>query len=187
MKEVSEGLMTLFFYGVIMEEVKIFDNFLKEDECQFLKEMIIWNDSFPWFMHKQIGTKNEPEHLWSWYGTHCFYDHRQPQSSHWDSLNGILLGAIEKRIEVKALLRIKANFFGNTETLREHEPHVDYKFPNISGIYCLNTCNGYSRLEDGTKIDSVENRFYIFNGGKLHNSTSTTNVQGRFNINVNFL
>ena len=42
-------------------------------------------------------------------------------------------------------------------------------------------------MEDGTKIDSVENRLLIFDGIRFHNSSSTTNAKGRYNINFNFL
>ena len=50
----------------------------------------------------------------------------------------------------------------------------------------MNTCDGYTKLKDGTKIDSVANRVLLFDPSKEHCSTTTTNVPARFNININY-
>jgi len=71
--------------------------------------------------------------------------------------------------------------------LREHGQHVDYDFPSHAAIYSLNTCNGFTRLQDGTKVDSIANRLLIFDGSEVHNSSTTTDQKGRYNINFNYL
>ena len=86
-----------------------------------------------------------------------------------------------------SLLRIKGNFYPHTETLKEHAGHRDYLYSNTGALYSLNTCDGYTKLCDGTKIPSVANRILIFDSSIIHNSTTTTNAAGRFNINFNFL
>ena len=93
----------------------------------------------------------------------------------------------QKYGSVKSLLRIKLNFYPHTETLKEHGQHVDYDFSCYGAIFSLNTCDGFTRLNDGTKIDSVENRILFFDPSLKHNSTTTTNSSGRWNINFNFL
>ena len=55
-----------------------------------------------------------------------------------------------------------------------------------TAIYYLNTNNGYTEFEDGTKIESIANRFFLFDGAIKHASTTTTNALARFNINFNF-
>ena len=40
--------------------------------------------------------------------------------------------------------------------------------------------------QDGTKIESIENRLLIFDASRMHNSTTTTSFEGRYNINVNY-
>ena len=87
----------------------------------------------------------------------------------------------------RSLLRIKGNFYPHTETLREHAPHTDYKFSHTGALYSLNTCDGFTKLYDGTKVDSVANRILIFDASTSHNSSTTTTSAGRFNINFNFL
>ena len=68
----------------------------------------------------------------------------------------------------------------------EHGQHRDYPIPHKGAIIYLNTCDGFTRLEDGTKVESVQNRILLFDASTLHNSTNTTNAKGRFNININY-
>ena len=84
------------------------------------------------------------------------------------------------------LIRSKINFYPYTNIVYEHGPHKDYDFFNYGAVLSLNTCNGFTRLEDGTKIDSVANRMLFFDASKLHNSSTTSDAPGRFNINLNF-
>tara|TARA_R100000030_G_scaffold24845_1_gene18018 strand:- start:438 stop:782 length:345 start_codon:yes stop_codon:yes gene_type:complete len=91
-----------------------------------------------------------------------------------------------KKIDVKKLLRIKANFYPHTETVKEHSSHVDYDFSHAGAVYSLNTCDGYTRIGEEI-VESIENRMVFFDASELHNSTTTSNAKGRFNINFNFL
>ena len=91
-----------------------------------------------------------------------------------------------KASKVNSLIRIKCNLYPWTNEVREHATHVDYRFPHNGPLFSLNTCDGYTKLEDGTKIESVENRMLLFNGGSEHCSTTTSNEKVRFNINFNF-
>ena len=54
-------------------------------------------------------------------------------------------------------------------------------------LFSLNTCDGYTGFEDGTQIDSVENRVVFFDATKQHHSTSCSNAPYRLNINVNYV
>ena len=85
------------------------------------------------------------------------------------------------------MLRIKANLYPNTEILHEHPMHTDYEFCHSGAILSLNTCDGYTKLKDGTKIDSVANRVLLHDPSIEHCGTSTTNVSARININVNYI
>ena len=64
--------------------------------------------------------------------------------------------------------------------------HIDYPFPHKGAILSLNTCNGYTKLEDGTKVDSVANRILLFDASTPHCSTTTSDTTARFNININY-
>ena len=117
------------------------------------------------------------------YLIHMVYFEHTPVSSLWENLTQ----AVELLPELKALIRIKVNFYPVTSTLTEHAVHTDNDFTHKGAVLSLTTCDGYTKLEDGTKIDSVENRLVIFDAGKPHNSTSTTTPIGRYNINFNYI
>jgi len=89
--------------------------------------------------------------------------------------------------EIKSLLRVRANYYPNTSTLLEHPMHIDREYSHTAALLSLNTCDGYTKLEDGTKFDSVANRVIFFDASKKHCSTTTTNTKSRFNIIVNYL
>ena len=119
----------------------------------------------------------------SMYLIHMVYFKHTPVSPLWENLTQ----AVELLPELKSLIRIKVNFYPVTSTLTEHAVHTDDDFTHKGAVLSLTTCDGYTKLEDGTKIDSVENRLVIFDAGKPHNSTSTTTPIGRYNINFNYI
>ena len=115
------------------------------------------------------------------------YDEDVIQSRYYDHFAGIFLPKIKQVCEIKSLIRIKTNFYPRTTEMFEHGRHVDYEFENKGALLSLNTCDGFTRLEDGTKVESIENRILFFDPGQKHNSSTTTNERGRFNINFNYL
>ena len=64
--------------------------------------------------------------------------------------------------------------------------HVDYPYSHKAAIFYINTCDGYTKLEDGTKIDSVANRMLLFDASKPHTPSDCTNQSVRVNINFNY-
>ena len=91
-----------------------------------------------------------------------------------------------KKLGIKSLMRAKINLYVKTHKIEEHYPHVDFPFEHKGCLFSFNTCDGYIKLEDGTKIESVANRALLFEPNKPHSSTSTTNAKGRFNLNLNY-
>ena len=157
-------------------------NFLLPKTFNSIKEAII-NQNFPWFFKEELNTNQNKEDLNS-YLTHIFYLNNNINifmSSKFNVLDSFL-----KAIEVKALIRVVANFYFKTDKVVEHAMHIDYKFPHKGVLLSLNTCDGGTILEDRTKVNSVENTALFFDTSKPHASTSTTNAKGRFNILVNY-
>ena len=69
--------------------------------------------------------------------------------------------------------------------------HQDYiktkEWPNLKiALFYLNTNNGYTILEDGTKIESIENRLAIFDNTVIHTDCSQTDTEGRLVLNIAF-
>jgi len=166
------------------QKVEVVDNFLPLNEFYNIRSIIVSPD-FPWHYQGRVAVEDMTEgQPWNWYQTHMLYVDNHARSEHYNKIAEIFLPQFK---DLKALIRIKANFYPNTETLREHLPHTDYEFKHTAAIFSVNTCDGFTRMEDGTKIDSVENRIFFFDGSTLHNSSTATTSSARWNINFNFL
>jgi hypothetical protein len=167
-----------------MEQTQI-DNFLDEESFNKLKDLII-SPHFEWYFCNYVATEAEEQDLSSYFFTHVLYYNHAPISSHHQSIKP-LFDKIDDNEEIKSLLWVRANCYLNTSTLLEHSMHTDREYSHTAALLSLNTCDGYTKLEDGTKLDSVSNRVIFFNAGEEHCSTTTTNAKARFNIIVNYL
>ena len=168
-------------------ELKVIDNFLPEEIFQHLKEDIVFNPYFPLNMSSGVASKNDPDDNDNFYLTHDIYKDGEPVSDYYGMIQSVLVPITLNVFKPKSLLRARVNCYTHTPNIKEHVQHADYEFENISAILCLNTCDGFTRVGDHDIIESVENRFYMFDGSKLHNSSTTTNAKARYNINFNFL
>ena len=175
---------------------EIIDNYIPEDELKKIQDLLILNHQFPWFRSHTVAwtdtVKDDitPEHL-SYFG-HILYGNfnerdrnaNTSRSEYFEPLYNILMSSLQP---IKSLLRIKVNLYPFTETLWEHAPHFDWPFPHYLGVFMVNDCDGYTKLNDGTKIDSIANRLLITDGSILHSSTTTTNDKVRVTIGMNWL
>ena len=159
--------------------MKIIDNFLSERYITELESLIVNNSSFPWHISPITGFEEKNDV--SFYLTHLVYSDGKKTSSSFDIIKSLL-----NKINVKKLIRIKVNLYYPTQKIEEHTPHIDYKTKNKAFILSLNTCDGFTRIKN-KKVESIRNRGLIFDGAKLHNSSSCTNTKGRYNININYV
>ena len=162
----------------------IIDNFLPEEEFKSLQKAIMWRDHVKFNLNSVVAVNDERHSLDNWYGTSMIYVDDAPWSEHYDDIISIFGPRLE---DFASLIRIKINFYPHTKEIFEHKQHYDYNFSHQAAIFCLNTCDGYTRIGEDTIIESVENRFYTFDGSIPHNSTTTTNAKGRFNLNFNYM
>ncbi len=66
--------------------------------------------------------------------------------------------------------------------------HIDVMFPgSLTAIFYMNTNNGYTYFEDGTKVESVENRLVVFPSYFSHAGATCTDEQRRVVININYI
>ena len=62
-------------------------------------------------------------------------------------------------------------------------------FDNIestTSIFYVNTSNGYTHFEDGSRVNSVENRLVTFPTQTLHGGANCTDQDCRIVINFNY-
>jgi len=100
-----------------------------------------------------------------------------------------LLKPLIMRANMSSIARIKANCMMRTEELMVFEDgyHCDFPHTLTTGIYSINTTDGYTKFEDGTKVESVANRFCIFPCGTRHTGTTCTKTDRRLVINFNYV
>lgn len=157
----------------------IIDNFLSKDDFKFVTSQLT-GDEFPWFFQKDVNIGDDPNSQNSFF-THVFYKDRKVNSQYYEHFKFIL-----DIIDAKAVIRFKANCYPPTDKIIVHDPHTDHSFSHKGFLLYINDNDGFTILEDGTKIESVANRALFFDASKPHQSSTATNVKARFNININY-
>ena len=161
---------------------KIVDNFLPKNEFKIIQDLF-YSQNFPWYYNKGVAyTDISPDGI---YFTHLFYFFQKDDlnvSSHYNCILPII-----SRLDVKSILRIKGNLYSKTNTIFEHGAHIDYDFNHKGFLYYVNTNNGFTKLSNGIKVESVENRGLFFDPSLIHNSSTCSDSDSRININFNYL
>tara|TARA_B100001079_G_C16375811_1_gene499635 strand:+ start:583 stop:1089 length:507 start_codon:yes stop_codon:yes gene_type:complete len=161
------------------------DNFLSEEE---FKRLIDIYPKLPLNFNGYVADSNDPlNEEWNWYATHTLYKDGKKCSEYSQEVYDIFFPHFEEIGIDGNLSRMKLNCYPRTEVMREHKSHIDYDKSHQAAIFSLNTCDGFTRLPDGSKGDSISNRIIFFNASQYHNSSTTTNSYARYNINFNFL
>jgi hypothetical protein len=103
-----------------------------------------------------------------------------------DSFN--LLSPIIQKERMCSIARIKANCVIKTPEVIEFTQgfHTDFNSDLMTGIYYINSNDGYTLFEDGTKCESVANRFCRFPARTKHTGTTCTNTNRRLVLNFNY-
>ena len=164
--------------------MKIEDNFLDQEDFDKIQN-IMMGTTFSWFYNDGIVDENEVDRFQF---IHRFYKYDAPRSAYFEILNPMF-----KKINGISLLRIKANLLTKTPNIVEHAFHVDLDFMSkkkqkqwTTSIFYVNTNNGYTEFEDGTKVESVANRLVTFPSNIKHRGTSCTDEKIRILINFDY-
>jgi hypothetical protein len=165
------------------------DNFLGKKEFDELQKLLM-SSEMPWYYCPGIDYKDDENKFQFFY---IFYDPYYPFLL-FDKLEPIISTIIPT-----AIIRIKANLITRTPKIVENEYHHDIplyddknKKPTeklkqlTTAIFYVNTNNGYTKFEDGTKIESVANRMLFFSTDMDHTGTSCTDEKTRVIINFNY-
>ena len=90
------------------------------------------------------------------------------------------------KLRITSLFRIKANMNPRTQEIIKHGFHLDVPYNETTAIYYVNSNDGYTEFEDGTKVESVANRLVKFNSNIRHTGTTCTDSKIRCLINFNY-
>lgn len=161
-------------------------NVLNQKAFDILQQQLT-SDRFPWFYNDHVvdtkdmmtDTKYQVQFV------HWFHQNSTVITSH---ENWQMLFPIFEILQPYSFIRVKANNIPGNDSQVSHGFHIDTTVPlSWTAIYYVNTNNGYTEFEDGTKIDSVANSMIIFPSNKKHSGSTCTDKRSRINININFM
>ena len=179
--------------------IDIVDNYLPEK--QFFELFNAMKDfSFYWHLSNIIAKPTSPNLLskpngnTSWSDNignmqlcHLFYRMHEHNAYTFHLVTPIL-----EKIDPVAVIRIKANLSLSTKEVEIGGLHIDVEDEDTpdcvrTSILYMNTNDGYTLFEDGTKVESVMNRLVTFPHTTKHAGTTCTNAPFRMVINFNYI
>ena len=171
-------------------DLKIIDNFLTDNDFNLLVSNTVGRndgDQVQFRVVSNVENFGAIEENWSWYMINMLYSTDTPQNEICGKIYEMFVPKFKKLANFKTMIRIKINAYPYTNVVKEHKEHIDFNYEHIGAVFSLNTCDGYTKFNDGTKVESVANRIVFFDASKTHQSTTTSNAKLRYNINFNFI
>ena len=170
-------------------DIKIIDDFMPAKVFEEFQSII---REIPWQTSIVLDDELQCDPIYNFMLTHKFYDKYKPQSELFFKYIDPLL----THIKVRSLIRVRANLTMRTEKIIKHGFHIDYQaivdgeFQEtnncFSSILYLNTNDGYTEFENGTRVESIENRLVTFPISYKHTGTTCTDKPFRSVINFNY-
>ena len=171
-------------------DLKIIDNFLTDNDFNLLVNNTVGRNDGHQVQFRVVSNVENfgaIEENWSWYMINMLYSTDTPQNEICGKIYEMFVPKFKELANFKTMIRIKINAYPYTNVVKEHKEHIDFNYEHIGAVFSLNTCDGYTKFFDGTKVESVANRIVFFDASKYHQSTTTSNAKLRYNINFNFL
>ena len=169
-----------------MSEIKVIDDFLNEEDFEGLKQC--FHPEFSWVFSVVLdGDDLICDQKYNYQYVHSVYIKQEPVSRYFNNVIPFLT-----KLDARALVRCKVNSICREEEVVVHGFHTDInyldhptKFDGMkTAILYLNTNNGYTCFEEGTKVESVANRCVTFPAHYKHSGTTCTDVHRRLALNL---
>ena len=166
--------------------IVIKENFVPQDFFTKMQSLML-GEEFPWYLSRPISEDLDPDHLCNPLNNvqlcHTFWFIDKPVSPYYN----VCIKPFVKALGIRHLIRIKLNLNLRTENIIKHGFHVDNNYDDsLTSILYLNTNDGYTEFENGTKVESVENRLVTFDTPLKHTGTTCTNKKYRLTLNLNY-
>ena len=162
----------------VMKVITVVDNYLDVGSFKVISETLNGR-LFPWFFSEEKVVLKEVG-LFNYQFTHYFFKNFTINSTYFDILNPLI-----EKMDVKSLVRIKANLNPISHKLIEFESHKDQEYKCKAAIYYINDNNGYTMFGN-EKVESKQNRIVFFDTETEHSSTNSTDCKNRMVINFNY-
>jgi|TARA_B100001059_G_C17798887_1_gene564879 hypothetical protein len=174
------------------KHIEVIDDFLSNEEFTDLINIV--NDDFAWYRGYTIDENSDNEFTpikkytpkeKSKQFRHIFIHHEHGENSPYVSI----IYPILFKLKAKNVLKVKMNLTTNSNKAVIGGWHRDYDLDSNAKIAILyvNDNNGFTLLEDGTKIKSKANRLVKFNNKIMHTCVSQTDVADRLVLNMGYI
>lgn len=158
----------------------VYDNFLPPHEYGILKSYM--SSEFPWGIAGKLNYDDQTP-----YFVKKIYDVEEKARHEWIAhVDERPFIYITEKINMVAMLRLKANMYLPSKINDIHYPHVDYDFSHQGALFYLDDCDAPTYMSDGVGIESKANRLLLFNASTPHSSSAPTNTSYRQTININY-
>ena len=175
-------------------KIKVIDNFLSDNEYQKIYHLLLKDGILNWkYNDEKVNVQQKKGEQNDYQFTHLFYNfHSLQETRHVTSPQIDFLIPLVKKLRFIALYRIKANLEPlKTDRYKSHY-HYDVAMDGkpcpfmTTGIYYVNTNDGYTEFETGDKVKSIANRFVKFPSDILHRGVSQLDTKVRCVLNCNY-
>ena len=162
--------------------IKIYDDFLSNKSLSYIQS-IFFNPKFSWLWCDNTVHPPQCDELDDYKFYRVLYEHGSKNEKVIEDLAPIIH---HPEINCQYLIRIKANCNPRSDRIIKHGFHIDTTTKCTTAIFYVNSNNGYTEFEDGTKVESIENRFVTFPSHLQHTGTTCTDQKRRIVINFNY-
>ena len=154
--------------------IDIQENFLEKNHLEEITQFIL-SEQFPWYVSGVTGMYDSKKHFF-----HSFYNNNNINSPYFDLIKNIIT-----KLNPITLHRVKLNLIPKSNSIIEHDYHKDNQSLNLtSSLFYINTNNGYTKFENGKKINSTANKIVSFPSNVLHHGTTCTDKEFRIALNM---
>ena len=163
------------------------DNFLDIESFHKIQTKLL-SEEIHWHYHNY--TDNVYQDNNQFYFSHHFYE-----LNIWSSPFAEILEPLLLKIKPVSIHSIRANLMARTSEIVESNFHSDLKefIPDedrlsqwTTAIFYINSNNGYTKLSDGTVVESKSNRLLTMSSNIEHLGTTCTDQKRRVVINLNY-
>lgn len=172
-------------------EIEVIDNFLESESFEIVKQIL--GKDIIWAYHEILPHEGDDrltaDETYNYQYIHSVFHENEIESGFYHDLKQ---SGIFRKLKVRALCRVKFNSICREEKIITHGFHQDIYFDNSveredgvkTSILYINTNDGFTAFENGTKIKSVANRLVTFPVSYRHSGTTCTNCPRRIALNM---
>tara|TARA_R100001369_G_scaffold69472_1_gene97137 strand:+ start:74 stop:550 length:477 start_codon:yes stop_codon:yes gene_type:complete len=157
--------------------MKVYKNFLPKKEFTKLQNHMM-GVNMPWYFNDGVVDNADKNFQFTYI---FFKDGKKNCGEYYSNL----VQPILNKIKFKNLDKIKANLLTKDIKNTEHGMHVDQP-KGTTGIFYINTCNGYTKFKNNKIVKSKENTYVEFDSSLQHTGSSCTDEKRRVVINFNY-